>query len=108
MWARIAHAETIDCMAVEEFFQNLGAVMAVTAQCPAIKPNMERIKAEAAALAVPLGHLASYKECPGSLVRGMSSGKAMAAMFNGAGGLHACDKLAAGSNKMHWENFIQK
>ncbi|MGO9389551.1 hypothetical protein [Rhodoblastus sp.] len=111
MCAQIANAETPeapDCMAVEEFFQKLGTVMAVTAQCPDIKTNMKRIRAEAAALGIPLGNLASYKACPGSLVRGTSSGKAMAAMFNDSSGSQACEKAVTRSNELNWESFIEK
>jgi hypothetical protein len=35
-------------------------------------------------------------------------GQALSAMFNDAGGPFPCDKVLVGSDKMVWEEFVEK
>ncbi|MGD0642074.1 MAG: hypothetical protein ABSC22_15105 [Roseiarcus sp.] len=108
MWAGTASAQTADCKAVEEFFQKLGTVMFVTTNCPTIKPNMIKMKEEATSLGIDLSQLTSYKACPGAVQRGMVSGQTLAVTFADAGGPYPCDSVVTGSDKLKWEQFIQK
>lgn len=108
LWAATANAQSADCGAVEGFFEKLGTVMFVTKMCPAIKPDLNRMKAEAASLGVDLPNLDSYKDCPGSIRRGMSKGRTAAAVFGDAGPFYPCASVVATSGQMPWGDFFLK
>ncbi len=93
---------------METFFFKLSVVMLLTNMCPSLKPDVPKIKAEAASFGINLTDPATLEKHADVAAKENLRAMALITMMNDAGGPFPCDKVltSKGSPPQDWEEFI--